>query len=289
MDKEMRQSKDYKFIPMTSLRDRLGEEVTEDVFYYTDQIANIIFIGLEQSKEWFLIDAGMPYGASEIIETAQKRFGMGSRPLAIMLTHGHFDHVGGLIELIDTWQVPVYAHPLEAPFLTGKQDYPKPDHTVEGGMLAKISAIYPHESLDIGDALKPLPENGEVPYLSEWRWIHTPGHAPGHVSFFRERDGLLIAGDAFVTVKQDSFYNVLMQRAEVNGPPVYLTTDWQKAKQSVEQLAQLPIEIAITGHGPAMHGEDLREGLNQLVHQFDEKAIPSYGKFIDRNKDELEH
>ncbi|RYE43220.1 MAG: MBL fold metallo-hydrolase, partial [Hyphomicrobiales bacterium] len=38
-----------------------------------------------------------------------------------------------------------------------------------------------------------------MPGLPEWRWIATPGHSPGHVSFYRDRDGTLIAGDAFVT------------------------------------------------------------------------------------------
>ncbi|MDY0395290.1 MBL fold metallo-hydrolase [Virgibacillus halophilus] len=38
-----------------------------------------------------------------------------------MLTHGHFDHVGGLVDLVKEWEVPVYAHSLEFPYLTGKK------------------------------------------------------------------------------------------------------------------------------------------------------------------------
>ena len=37
-----------------------------------------------------------------------------------------------------------------------------------------------------------------------WRWVHTPGHTAGHVSLFRDADRTLIAGDAFVTTKQES-------------------------------------------------------------------------------------
>ena len=81
----------------------------------------------------------MPKCANEIISVAEDRFGTNSRPKAIILTHGHFDHVGGIIELIKYWDVPVYAHQMEIPFLTGQQSYPEPDPTVEGGMVAKMS------------------------------------------------------------------------------------------------------------------------------------------------------
>src|SRR5690606_21003093 len=142
------------------------------------------------------------------------------------LTHGHFDHVGAIIDLIERWKVPVYAHQLELPFLTGKQDYPKPDATVEGGWVAKMSPLFPHEGIDISEHVSALPEDGTIPHMSGWKWIHTPGHTPGHVSIYRESDQVLIAGDAFVTVKQESLYKVLTQEQEISGPPRYLTTDW---------------------------------------------------------------
>src|SRR5699024_9404476 len=139
-----------------------------------------------------------------------------------------------------------------------------------------------HDALpSLGCIVNELPENGEVPFMKEWRWLHTPGHSPGHVSFFRERDGLLIAGDAFITVRQDSFYNVLLQIPEVNGPPRYLTTDWEKAQKSVEKLARLSVKIVITGHGPMVKGEDLQVGLKKLIKDFKTEAIPDYGRFID--------
>lgn len=281
MYKRIEQSNDYKFIPMTSLRDRLGEEVTEDVYYYTDQIANVIFVGKPKSNDWVLIDAGLPYGGNKIRKIAEKRFGEGSKPKAIILTHGHFDHVGGLIDLVKEWQVPVYAHELELPYLTGKKSYPEPDGNVEGGLLAKISPMYPNEPINLGNAVQALPVNQEVPILSEWHWIHTPGHSPGHVSFFREKDGVLIVGDAFITVRQDSFYNVLMQNPEVNGPPRYLTTDWDAARDSVRNLEKLPIQIVVPGHGPVMSGKELKEGLTKLVQEFDQLAIPDYGQYVD--------
>lgn len=281
----MKQSDDNKSIPMTSVSSGKGREVGEDIFYYTDQIVNIVLVGKPGQGKWVLIDAGMPKSGSTIIEMAEERFGKGTRPESIILTHGHFDHVGGIVELINKWRVPVYAHPLEFPYLTGKMDYPEPDASVEGGMLAKISSIYPHQAIDISGALQPLPSNFSVPDLPEWKWIHTPGHSPGHVSFFRERDRLLLPGDAFITVRQDSFYKVLIQKKEVNGPPRYLTTDWQAARESVLKLQALEPAIVIPGHGSAMEGNDLKEGLDSLALHFDEIALPDHGKFVDGDKE----
>lgn len=282
----MHQSRDSKFIPMTSISSGSGREVSDDLFYYTNQIVNLVFIGKpagkRESDSWILADAGMPRSSSEIIKVAEERFGIGSAPAAIILTHGHFDHVGSIVNLIKEWMVPVYAHTLEFPFLTGRLAYPEPDPSAEGGLLGKISSIYPHEPIDIERVLHPLTANGIVPHLPEWRWVHTPGHSPGHISLFRARDKALIAGDAFVTVRQDSLYKVLMQKEEVNGPPRYLTTDWDAAYDSVRKLEELRPSIAITGHGPAMEGEALRKGLSRLVREFDEIAVPDHGRYVNR-------
>jgi glyoxylase-like metal-dependent hydrolase (beta-lactamase superfamily II) len=282
--KKMHQSEDSHIIPMTSVSSGRGHEIKPDVFYYTNQIVNLVFVGNPIHMNWVLIDAGMPGSADEIIKVAESRFGR-IPPKAILLTHGHFDHVGSIVKLLKHWKgSPVYAHPLEFPFITGQQAYPEPDSSVEGGLLAKISSIYPHEPIDISAAVWPLQENNLIRELPSWRWIHTPGHSPGHVSFYRDEDKVLIAGDAFVTVRQDSFFKVLLQKEEVNGPPRYLTTDWDLARQSVTELAALHPEVAITGHGQAMSGTALEQGLQKLSQDFERLAVPKYGKFVDSKK-----
>lgn len=273
---------DYKFIPATSIRSGEGIEVLSDLYCYTVQIVNIILVGKPDSDDFVLIDAGMTGSAEEIISVTEARFGTNSRPKAILLTHGHFDHVGAIVELITHWKVPVYAHELELPFLTGKRSYPKPDPTVEGGLVAKLSGLFPNEPINLSHHVEKLPLNGSVPKLPGFRWIHTPGHTPGHVSFFREVDRTLIAGDAFVTVKQESLYKVLTQEQEISGPPRYFTPDWDASRESVKKLAALTPSVAVTGHGLPMAGELLSVSLTKLANEFDRIAIPDYGKYVDR-------
>jgi len=280
LDEQMSYGSDYKYLPMTSIQSGKGIELLPDLFTYTVQVVNFQLVGLPTENNFVLIDAGMPKSADEIIAVVEERFGADTRPKAIILTHGHFDHVGALIELIEHWNVPVYAHEWELPYLTGLKSYPEPDASVEGGMVAKLSPIFPNEPINLGNHIQPLPTDGTVPFLPEFQWIHTPGHSPGHISLFRERDGVLIVGDAFVTVKQEYLYKVLTQELEISGPPRYLTTDWKAAKNSVIKLAELTPKIAITGHGLPMTDELLTTSLDKLVKEFDDIAIPDYGKYI---------
>lgn len=276
----MHYGKDHKYIPASSIGSGVGIEVLSDLYLYTIQIVNIYLYGNPATNNFVLIDAGMPHSADKIISVIEERFGANAKPNAIILTHGHFDHVGAIIELVEYWNVPVYAHQLELPYLTGEKGYPEPDASVEGGLVAKMSPIFPTEPIQLGNKVQALPSDGSVPYMDGFHWIHTPGHSPGHVSFFREKDQLLIVGDAFITVKQDALFQVLTQHKEINGPPRYLTTDWQLAWDSVKKLVTLNPQIAVTGHGLPMSGEELRAGLEVLVREFDTIAIPDYGKYV---------
>ncbi|MCQ6265184.1 MBL fold metallo-hydrolase [Fictibacillus sp. WQ 8-8] len=270
-----------KYIPVSSVTSGEGIELAPDIYSYTNQIVNLCFIGKpENGQDWVLVDAGMPDSAEKIIYEAEERFGKGSRPKAIILTHAHFDHIGGIIGLLKKWDVPVYAHRLELPYVTGKKDYQEPDPSVEGGMVAKMSFLFPHESIDLDQRVTALPEDGSVPEMPGWRWIHTPGHTDGHISLFRDSDKALIAGDAFITVKQEDLYSVIIQELEISGPPRYFTPDWMTAWQSVKKLESLHPAMAVTGHGRPVKGEWLSQNLTRLARDFDKIAIPDYGKYV---------
>ncbi len=253
----------------------------DDLSALQTAIANVILLGSPGASQWMLIDAGVKGYAEHIIQAAEERYGS-RKPTSILLTHGHFDHVGSLPALLKHWDVPVYAHNAELPYLQGKEDYPPGDPTVGGGLLAGIAPLYPHKAIDLGDRVNALPGDGSIPDLSEWRWIHTPGHTPGHISLFRERDRALIAGDAFITVKQESALAVLTQELDIHGPPTYFTPDWDHARESVRRLQALHPAYAFTGHGKPVEGQTLEQGLTRLALDFDRLAIPEHGRYVQR-------
>lgn len=258
------------------------EEVRPDLAFKRLAIVNVLFFGLPGAgdRNWVLIDAGIPSTAGVIKRAAAKRFGASARPSAIVQTHGHFDHVGALEELAAEWDAPVYAHPLEHPYLNGQAAYPAPDPTVGGGLMAAVSGLYPRGPVDVGARLRALPEDHTVPGMPGWTWLLVPGHTPGQVALWRGSDKTLIAADAFVTTTQESAYAVAVQKPEMHGPPMYFTPDWPSARTSVEVLAALEPDLVITGHGPAMRGADMRAALHALARDFDHVAVPERGKYV---------
>ncbi|MGE8511899.1 MAG: MBL fold metallo-hydrolase, partial [Chryseobacterium culicis] len=80
--------------------------------------------------------------------------------------------------------------------------------------------------------------------------LETPGHSAGHISLFRERDGVLIIGDAATNM------NLLTTATGLRLPPNIFTSDQQRNIKSLQKLAELNPAILCFGHGPVMQNKD---------------------------------
>ncbi|WP_208590556.1 MBL fold metallo-hydrolase [Gracilibacillus suaedae] len=252
----------------------IPEEILPDIAYYRTLVVNVIMIGAP-NEAWVLIDTGTRKYQDRILHACEHRYG-NKPPQAIILTHGHFDHIGSAKKLAEYWNVPIYIHKNEMDFVTGKKEYPPGDPTVGGGMISLLSTIFPTKPEHLEGLVTALPHDGSVPFLEDWKYIETPGHTTGHISLFREKDRLLIAGDAISTEKPESSWAVFFPLQHVYGPPAFFTEDWISAEETVKKLANLDPDMIIAGHGLPMEGETMKKELRKLADNFIEQAIPKH-------------
>ncbi|WP_112181255.1 MULTISPECIES: MBL fold metallo-hydrolase [Paraliobacillus] len=259
----------------TNMDHAIAEEITEDIAVYRTLVSNVYMLGNPSEKNWVLIDTGIAHYHGRIISAAKKRFN-DTPPKAIILTHAHFDHVGSAKKLAKHWDVSIYVHPEELPFVDGTCEYPPADPTVGGGLLSLLSPVFPTDAVNLKHLAKTLSADGKLPFLDDWHYIHTPGHTPGHISLFRESDKILIAGDAVTTENPESSLAVLLPIIKLYGPPAYFTHDWDDAERSVQTLAKLKPKLLLTGHGLPMKDKELSEGFEKLTADFYDIAIPKH-------------
>ncbi|MGI9088430.1 MAG: MBL fold metallo-hydrolase [Chthoniobacterales bacterium] len=250
------------------------KRIAPDVGWLPVSFVNVYFLG-QPGGPWVLVDAGLPGRAGQIKAAAEARFGAGRAPEAIVLTHGHFDHAGSALKLADEWNVPIYAHPLELAYLTGQSSYPPPDPTI-GGAIAFLSRFMPSRAIDLGSRVRPLLPN-EFPTLPDWQWLETPGHSPGHVSFFRPSDRTLVAGDAFATMDMDSWVGLVSGRKVLARGGAPFNCDWDASRASVQKLADLRPSAAACGHGIPMCSHELPERLARFAGRF---RAPRHGRYV---------
>ena len=262
------------------------EIIASGVVCVPTSFVNAYLIG-EPGGPWALVDTGLPGFGWKLRAAAAERFGHDSRPEAIFLTHGHFDHAGNASALSDLWDVPIYAHRMELPYLTGRSDYPPPDPTV-GGAIAMLSRVLPHGSYDFGARLRTYASTtsdgwngsdheGPLPGLDGWRWIFTPGHSPGHVAIYRDADRTLLAGDALATMNMDSWIEMVIKQRELAPAGNPFISNWEKYITSVETLAALAPVTLSAGHGYPMSGGDLPGDLERFARHL---SAPRHGRYV---------
>lgn len=179
-----------------------------------------------------LVDAGYILSGKKVVAAVK-----GREVRAHALTHVHNDHAGGTRHVHEALGVPVWIGVDDAPFLrSGKAPVP-PGNRIAAlfGPVAGSPKVEPERELSEGDELG----HGFVV-------LDTPGHSPGHVSFWREADRTLICGDVFFNLNIVTFAYGLRQ------PPDLFTYDVAQNRASERRLAELDPAVVCFGHGPPL-------------------------------------
>jgi glyoxylase-like metal-dependent hydrolase (beta-lactamase superfamily II) len=231
--------------------------------------SNVYFV--RSGSSWTLIDTGSANCDQAIQEAAASLFGASTPPAAILLTHDHPDHAGSTLALARRWGCLVFVHPDEFPlvamdlstYLCTVRKYANP---IDRWLILPLLRVLPQRaraSMLNASSFKEVARTFDLrtsaPNLPDWECISTPGHTPGHVSFFRPSDRVLITGDAVLTVHLNSLWSFLLwglgrAKRGLSGPPWYTTWSWRAAKKSIVSLADLEPRVLACGHGLPMNG-----------------------------------
>lgn len=192
-------------------------------------ILEMLTVGPFQENSYILGDEGSGIGAlvdpgDEAARIAMAVEQTGLEISSIIVTHAHIDHVGAVATLVDEYSCPVLMHAEAEPML--KQ---LPTQAMMMGLkFGKVPTVDRHiddeEILEVG-ALK-------------LRSLYTPGHAPGHLAFYVEDEGLVISGDALFAGS--------VGRVDLPGGSMEVLM-----RSIEERLLTLPDETRVcSGHGP---------------------------------------
>jgi hydroxyacylglutathione hydrolase len=170
-----------------------------------------------------LIDAGTPLAAGRILRQIDTR-----EVNAHALTHAHPDHFGSSHRVCTELGIPLWAPAKDA-------------DAVENGKVVPGSKFASYIPNPPGHPVaRRLDEGDEV---AGFTVLDTPGHSPGHVSFWRESDRTLICGDVYWNVNNN-----------LSKPADPVTFDPDQNKESMERLKSLSPSLTLFGHGPPRRG-----------------------------------
>ncbi|ANX12884.1 hypothetical protein ABE41_012775 [Fictibacillus arsenicus] len=178
------------------------------------------YILYDSNNEAIIIDPG-----SEGTKIIQNIESLKLKPLAVLLTHAHFDHIGAVDSVREKYQLPLYIHKKEQDWLTNTK---------------KNGSMHFGQNITAKPASHVLTDNDKSLKIGSFSFevLSTPGHSPGSVSYYLKGAAAVFSGDALFA-------------GSIGRTDLYGGSQDTLLKSIHEKLLQLPEEtVVLSGHGP---------------------------------------
>ena len=227
----------------------LRENVVDGIHMVDDAYVNWFLV--EEDRKLTVVDTGHP-SSWKSLQRALSKLGRSAGDIeAVVLTHGHFDHMGFAKRAHEELGVPVWAHELETPVVAHPWRYHHersriPYFARHAGFVRIFAAMGAAGALWVKglDGVRTYAAGARLEVPGRPHVIFTPGHTHGHCSLAFPERGTVIAGDAIVT---------LNPYTAAEGPQIVAgaaTADSTRALASLDALAATRANTLLCGHGP---------------------------------------
>ncbi len=197
-------------------------KISDNIERIDGTMANSYFINFNDEK--IIVDAGTPGSGKKIIAYLENNK---IKPDAVLITHYHPDHVGGLSSIYSRYRVEIYVPVNEANIISGMEKIPsKP-------LMPKIASMIMHAK-----SVKELKPVSEMSFKGI-DYMKTPGHTRGSTSYMIPGENIILSGDAAVNLHGKPGYNKMF------------SVDATMAEKSVKDIESLHFLI-LPGHGNIM-------------------------------------
>ena len=219
------------------------KEVAKNVFHiplFPRNMVNAYII------DGFLVDAGIRSSYKKLLSAIDQ---LGRDHIsAHLLTHAHPDHQGASAAICQELNIPLWCGKGD---VAAMENGLTSDSSIEENWIIRFqNRFWTGPAYPVARSLQ---EGDEV---GSFKVLETPGHSMGHIVFWRESDGVLIAGDLLTSA------NMLTTIPGLHEPPEMFTTDIPQNRHSIKKVAKLQPKLICCGHGPVLHNTGQ---LDQLV------------------------